>query len=111
MRDIVFRHHQQAGSFFVNAMDYAGAYAASRARKLIEVINQRIGQRPRLDARARMHDHTGGLIDNYHIIIFEDDIERNRFGRDFYSGRLGQIDLYRVSGSKAIARFDRAIID
>jgi hypothetical protein len=75
------------------------------------MINEGVGERARLDPRARVDYHPGGLIDYYEVIVFEYYIERDRFRDDLDRGRLGQIDFYLVSRAKPVARFDDAVIE
>lgn len=92
-------------------MDDAGPYAARRSRQLIEVVDERVCERARLDARARMDHHPRRLIDDDKVFIFKDDIQRQRLRRQLDRGRLGQVYFYPIARAKPVARFNDAVVD
>jgi hypothetical protein len=74
------------------------------------MIYERVGERPPLYTRARMHNQTGRLINHDKVIIFIDDLYRYRVRRKLGWRRLGQIKLYAVAPLQAIARLDRVLV-
>ena len=80
MRHIIFSDDQQGRGLFIDAMYDAGPYAPSGSRQLIEVIDQRIRQRPRFLPCAGVNHQPRRLVHHNQIIIFINDVEGNRFG-------------------------------
>ena len=77
------------------------------------VVQQSIHERAGEMARRRMHDHSGGLVHDDHVVVFEHDVERNvlRLGNRRHRGRnlhlyvVGLRDLHpRLGGDGAVYR-------
>ena len=62
MGHIVFCDHETTARLFVETMNNAWALFAADAGEAGAVMEQRIDERMRLIARARMHDETGGFV-------------------------------------------------
>ena len=69
-------------------------------------MQQRVHQCPRVNARPGVHHHTGGFIDSYHVRVFVQHRERDRFGRGVEPRRFGRFHrdgltrAYRVRGPR-----------
>src|SRR5262245_44560757 len=74
------------------------------------MVRKRICERTRLDARARMNDQPGRLIDYYEIGILIDDIERNRFRQQLRRGRFRKIYVNLVPRMHTVAWLSRPIV-
>jgi hypothetical protein len=74
------RHHHQAGRFLVEPMDDTGARQAGRGVAI--AVQQTVQDRAAPVTGCRMHDHAGRLVDNHQRVVFVDDVERHRLGRE-----------------------------
>src|SRR5689334_7980482 len=85
-------------------MNDTGPFFSADLRKSRAMMQQRVHQRVLAVPGSRMDYQPGWLIDHNQVFIFENDLERNRFGLgfDLFHRRLDQLD--GVSNSNGIAR-------
>src|SRR5919197_2800488 len=72
---------------------------------------ERVSERARMDARRRVDDHAGGLVDDDYLLVLVDDVERDLFGREFRRRRRGQLDLDALARPQLVRRLRRAPAD
>ena len=108
---IVLRHNKQARCVLVYAMHDARPNAASYTGQRIEVIDERVGKRPRIDSRAGMNNHACRFVDDDEIVIFKDYVERDRLGDQLDGRRFGQINFNVIANAQSIARLRDMLID
>ena len=98
------------GSFVEPVHDSRPCRAANRG-KLPEAIEQGADQRSARFSGARMHYDSGGLIDDGEVIVFVENLQRNRFRSD--GERLGRrnFNFYFFSGFDAMRRLRGDAVD
>lgn len=118
MSRVIFCYEDYAGSFFVEAVNDAGAQEFSRMRERLAATEKRVDESAGRNARAGVDGHAGRFIYRDDVIVFVKDIERNGFGFGAHWRALLRMDLdalaavqsMRTFGSVAIhedqARFD-----
>ena len=77
MRRQRLRDEQQSTGVFVQPMNDAGTRQRFQLRHMRQ---QAVHERTAGVPRARMHDQSGGLVDDQQIVVFEYDLERHGFG-------------------------------
>jgi hypothetical protein len=105
MRCVVSRHDERAGSSFVESMDDSGAQRSADGGERAEAIEKRGRQRPQNIPATWMHHHSGGLVDHGEIVIFVENIQRDRFGRYSHRLRRRDFDFDDLAGFEAVGRF------
>ena len=80
MGGVVFRDENHAGGFFVQAVHDAGTQRIGGLRERLAAAEERVDERAGDCARASVHDHAGGFVDGDDVVVFVEDLERNRFG-------------------------------
>ena len=89
------------------------AHNAADSGERRAVVQQSVHERAGEMARRRMNDHSGGLVHDDHVVVFEHDVERNvlRLGNRRHRGRnlnlyvVGLRDLHpRLGGDGAVYR-------
>ena len=73
---VVLRDHHHARGALVEPMDDARPHFAADAAEILHVMEQRVDERAGRVARGRMHDHARGLVDDHHVGVVEEDLER-----------------------------------
>ena len=76
---VIFRDHETAARFFVEAMDDAGTLLAANPGEARAMMQQRVHEGVRLIARPGMNDQSGGLVEDEQIVVLEKNLERNFF--------------------------------
>ena len=107
MRRVGLRHDQQSGRVSVDAMDDAGPHHAADARQRGAAMgDQRVDQRACVVAGGRMHHHADRLVDDDQVLVFKDDIERDRLAAGL--GRSGRrhVDPHALAGAQFRAGID-----
>src|SRR5438270_13236685 len=100
MRAGVLCDRYQSGCLFVEAVNES---RPDNARALIEVINEGVKQRPAFLAMGRMDEHPYGFVDNYQIIVFKYDLERQWLADHRGAAHFVDPYLYQVICTHAIA--------
>ena len=77
---VVFGDENHAGSFFIQAVDDAGTQWIAGLRKRLAAAEERVDERAGNCAGAGMDGHAGGFVDGDDVVVFVENIERNRFG-------------------------------
>ncbi len=77
---VVFGDENHAGSFLVQAVDDAGTQWISGLRKRLAAPEERVDERAGDYTGAGMHGHAGGFVDGDDVVVFVENLERNRFG-------------------------------
>ena len=72
---------------------------------------QGAGQRARPMAAGRMHDHARRLVDDHHVVVLVEDIQRNVFRPRRLAWDVGQSDRNTLVGLEPIRWFAAAAID
>ena len=111
VRAVVLCDDQQAGSFFVDSMDDARPGTSRLPGQLVEVMHERVRKRARLYPRAGVNDHTSGLADDDQVVVFENDVQRQRFGRELDWRRFRQIDFDTITRGHPVTCFHHVIAD
>ena len=99
MRHVVLSYHEAAACFLIETVNDAGSFFSADPRQSGTVTKQSVDQSMFALTGARMNRHAGRFVDNNEIIVFEENIQRNRFWLDvdFFRRRLDEINL--VTGS------------
>jgi hypothetical protein len=72
---------------------------AADPRQVVAVREKGIDQRAAFRARRRVNDHSLGLVENKQVVIFINDVERDRLGRDArWRGRGRRFQRYQIAG-------------
>jgi hypothetical protein len=74
-------------------------------------MDERVCKRARLDPRAGVHNHTSGLADDDQVVVFENDVQRQRFSRELDRRRFRQIDFDTIARAHSVACFHHVIAD
>src|SRR5580692_11772705 len=101
---------EQARGVAIEAVDESGAQQIA-GETCLHVCEQRIDQRPARRTVCRMRNHSGLLIDDQKIVVFVNDVERNRLGPRHEGGRLGNFEFEHVAGFQRAAGFGRAAVN
>ena len=78
--EIVFGDEDDAGGFFVEAMDDAGAEDVAALRERLAAAEERVDERAGVVSGAGVDDHAGGLVDGEDVVVFVEGFERDGFG-------------------------------
>ena len=91
MRLVVLRDDQTAARLFVEAVNDSGPFFATDARQGRTMAEQSVNQSVLPMTSARMDDEPGRLIDDNDVLVFEENLERNRLPLivDLFQRRLG----------------------
>src|SRR5437868_3286694 len=100
---VIFSRDQATAGIFVESMNYAWSFLAANAGERRTVIKQCVDQSVFMMTRTGMNDEPGRLVQDDQIVIFINNVERNRFrtGGDFFGWRFDQ--SYRVTCSEQIS--------
>ena len=109
--EVVLRDHQEPGGVLVDAVDDPGAERSADPGKVLEMMEQRVHERPGVVAGGGMDDHPGGLVDDDDVLILVDDRERDVFGGRVDLGDRDLDDLDRVAGGDDVGRLLRIAVD
>ena len=80
MRRVVFRHDHQSGRSPIQPMDDTRPLLAADAAQIVDVVEQRVHERPARMTGRGMNDHAGGLVHHDEIVVLIQDRQRKRFG-------------------------------
>jgi len=99
MRDVIFCCDKAAACFLIEPVNDARPFFSADTRQCPAVVQQRVDQRVLVATRARMNRHAGRLVDDDQIVVFEENLQWNRFrsGFDFFRRRIGEFDLVACS--------------
>ena len=111
MRQIVFGNDQQPGRIFVDAMHDARTQDPVDAGKILAVEQQRIDERIALIAVGRMHDHSSGLVDHDHIVVFITNVERNVLRFDIQLADILICDRDLLTAGQLVIALGRLSVD
>src|SRR3990167_5922817 len=75
---IMLCHNHHPGGIFVQSMDNPGAPLPSDSLKIRTEMEQGIHKGSALPTGSRMNHHAGGLIHYQAVLIFEENIQRDR---------------------------------
>ncbi len=78
MRLIVFRDDKAAARFFVETVNDSWPLFSANSRQRRAMAKQCVDQSVLPMSRARMYDEPGRFIDDNDILIFEENLQRNR---------------------------------
>ncbi len=106
--EIVFGDEDDAGGFFVEAMDDAGAEDVAALGERLAAAEERVDERAFVIAGAGVDDHAGGLVDGDDVVVFVEDVERDGFGfgADGRARLGGDGDVF--AAAQAVGGFGRA---
>jgi len=104
MRLVVFGDDKATAGFFIEAVHYSRPFSSAYPRKRDAMMEQSIDQSMLPLAGAWMNNQTGRFIDDDEIVVFEKDLQRNRFRLmvDLFDRRLGQFDF--IAGADEVPR-------
>jgi hypothetical protein len=71
------RDDEQAGGVAIEPVDESRAQQIA-GKTCVDVCQQRVDQRPARRAVCWMRDHSGSFIDDEQVVVFVNDVERNR---------------------------------
>src|SRR5882762_5089573 len=80
VRGIVFRYQNDTRRAFVETMHDARTKGIAALRQRLPAAEQRVHQRTAGIAGTCVHGHAGRLVDGQNVVVFIENIERNRFG-------------------------------
>lgn len=109
-----FRDHKAAAGLLVQTMNDPGAFNPADAAQLVATMMQK-GMHQRMGglARARMHQHSGGFVQNQQMFVLEQNLERNVLGFERRRRRRREFDFDpvpradgRADGAKLTAQPD-----
>ena len=107
MGGVIFRDHETAARFFVQAVNDAGSLFAANPGKACAMMEQRVHDRVRSIASPRMNNEPRRFVDNEQIAVLEKKLERNFFGLrvDLFQLRFNQPnDIASVDGVARLGR-------
>ena len=111
VRRVVLGYHHQPRGAAIQSMHDARASLAADATQIVDMMEQRIHQRPGLVSSGGMHDHAGGLVDDDDVRVLIDDRERQVFRRWLRIDQLRQGDGDRATGLDAEVRLRRTAVN
>ena len=79
-RLLVLGHDEAARGVLVQPVDDARAQLAAHARQVLHAVQQRVDQRAGRVARARVHDHARGLVDDDEVAVLVEHAQRQLLG-------------------------------
>ena len=101
-------------SVLVEAVDDSWARDAADSGESGAVVEKGVDERSREMAWRRVDDHSRRLVDDYHVVVFENDVERNvlrfwnrrNWWRNLYFDLVGIGDLHScLLGDCAVYRY------
>jgi hypothetical protein len=103
VRGVIFGDDKATTRLFVETMNDARTLFPADSRQRDAVVEQRVNQGVLAMTSSRMNDKPGRFIDDDEIIVFEENLKRDRFwqGFDFLRRRLGELDLVATSNNLA----------
>ncbi len=101
---VVLRDDEATARVLIESMHDTGTFLAADSRELRTMIKERVHQCVLAVPRPGMNDQTGGLVDHDQVVVFEQNIERNRLRLivDLLQRRLDKIDM--IAGADRFAR-------
>ena len=103
MCPVILRDQDATAGFLIQSVNYARSKSASNTAQVFDVMQQRIDERSRPNACARMNHHACRLVDDKEAIVFKQDLYRNVFGCQVDRLRLRLADDDRISTSHLLA--------
>ena len=99
MRDVRFRHDEEARRFLVEAVDDARPlHTPDPGEGIAAMVEEGVDERPIRISRAGMHDEPGRLVDDEEVLVLIDHRELDRFGLRLRRLRLGKREFDAVAG-------------
>ena len=95
----------------VEAVHDAGPARSPDAGDRRRVSESRRGQCPGGIAGTGMHDHTGRLVDDEDLLVFEEDGERDRLRQQIVGRGRQDVDLDRLAAVQPMRRLRRGAVD
>ena len=112
MRRVVLGDNDTAGRAFVEPVNDAGTFHATDTGKTAAtVMEERVDERVLEVSRRRVHNHTGRLVDDDEVVVFEEYGERDCLRLRFESARSRYLDGNPVAGTNFVAWFGRLVVD
>lgn len=104
MRDIIFCCDETAACFLIKPVNDTWPFFSADTRPCRAVVQQRVDQSVFAVTRARMDCQARWFIDDDEVVVFVEDLQRNRFGCsfDFFRWRLCEFDF--ISRSHRLVR-------
>ena len=108
------RHNNEPRSVLVEPVDDAWARDAADTGESWAVVEKGVYEHSREMPWSRMDDHSWRLVDDDHVVVFENDVERNglrfwnrrNWWRNLYFDLVGIGDLHsRLLGGCAVYRY------
>src|SRR5881396_571569 len=95
MRDLVFCCDEAAACFPVETVNDARPFFSANTRQCGAVVQQRVDQRVFAVTRSRMNRHASRFVDDDQIVVFEKNLQWNRFrsGLDFFRWWIRKFNL------------------
>src|SRR5919198_1756660 len=95
MRRVIFGYDKAAARLFVETMNDSRALFPTDSRQHGAVVEERVYQSVFAMPGTRVNDKPRRLIDDDEIVVFEENLKRDRLrqGLDLFQGRLGQLNL------------------
>ena len=98
MGKVVFCNDEQTRGVLIYAVYYARPLLTADARERVAaIVHQRVDQRTVLMTGSRMHHHAARLVDNNHIAVLKNDIQRNILRRKLCVLDLGGRKLNNIA--------------
>ena len=99
MRDVILCCDKAAACFLIEPVNDAGAFFPADTRQCGAMVQQRVDQRVFVVTRARMNRHASGFVNDDQIVVFEQNLQWNRFrsGLDFFWRRISEFNLIACS--------------
>jgi hypothetical protein len=96
---IVFGDNKTAARLFVETMDDAWSLFPADSRQGRAVIQERVNQSVFAMTSARVDDKSRRLINDDQVVIFEENLKRDRLWQrfDLFQWRLGELNLIAAS--------------
>ena len=112
VRLVVFGNDEAAAGFLVEPVDDARPRdAADAAERTPAVVQQRVDERVFLVSGGRMHDESGGLVQNQQRFVLEKNVERHFLRLRLCRPGFRPADFDLFAGARTVRGLDRLAVD
>ncbi len=110
MCGVILGDQDDAGGVFVQPMNDPGTDRVAALRERLAAAEQRVDQRAASVPGARMNRHARGFVDNDHVVVFVEDVERNGFGFGTHGRARLHFNSDALAATEALRAFCRPSI-
>jgi len=108
---VVFGDEDNAGGFFVEAVDDAGAEYVAALGERLAAAQECVDHGAGMVAGSRVDNHACGLVDGEDVVVFIQEVERDAFGLGLDRGARLDFDGDTFAAVEAVRGFGRFAVE